>query len=219
MPAQGESLCIFLEDLSRQKKDIWSLAHIFGTERSLRSCFHYSGFLWKLSWYLSFSLAFLFHVIKNGDNLKVHHFHGKHQKEKMESFENATTTRTSLSPKDKAIKEMSEQRKWKMKAFFTKMVKNKMEDYPSENGVILTGDQTAEYGKCTPKIFSLKYHGTLEFGCGSISIVWSFYFATATTNEELQKNWPKIWNFWLIYRLTRVVVSVTVSSLVWIIEI
>ena len=34
--------------------------------------------------------------------------------------------------------------------------------------------QTAEYGKCTPEIFFLKYHctpekgrGTLEFGCGS----------------------------------------------------
>ena len=52
--------------------------------------------------------------------------------------------------------------------------------------------QTAEYGKCTPVIFFLKYHctsekghGTVEFWCGSI--VEAFILPQWRLNEELQK--------------------------------
>ena len=32
------------------------------------------------------------------------------------------------------------------------------------------GVQTAEYGKCTPEIFSLKHHCTPNDGCGTLKL-------------------------------------------------
>ena len=73
----------------------------------------------------------------------------------------------------------------------------------------ITWSQTAEYGKCTPEILFLKLHctpekrrGTIEFGCGSI--VWSFYFATVTTEWRTSKEMTEsleyyMMNLWTYY--------------------
>ena len=75
-----------------------------------------------------------------------------------------------------------------------------------------------------PRFFSWNFiahprKGVAQWDLGVALLFEAFILPQWRLNKELQKKWPKVWNFWWICRLTTVVVSVTVSSLVWIIEI